>query len=194
MRGGILLLIVAFAAGCTESRSNERPGRVVLNKDAPDESLEEIAAQRKMGFEEKVLLYQSQMQADPKNPQPCFQLGDLYDTHGKFDLAAHYYEKLVSLVEPDRYTGPYYRLGRALALQGKYNEAIPMLKRCVAVKQDKPDVYVMNPDYAEGHYLLGALYNQTGDSKNMIFHYREYLRLGGDQKRIARYLARVVEP
>lgn len=194
----LFALLAALVTGCQETRTTTgvqttfrqaEPDQA--DTDTPEGALEDVDKIRDPELKKQALV--ALVGIEPDNPKPLFQLGDIYEREGKYALAEHYYKKLSSVVPPDKYTGPYYRVGRALALQAKYSEAVEWLRRCTDVPQPVPDLYVMNPDYREAHYLLGAIANLEQNSERMVFHFKEFLRLGGERHRIARHLSLLTE-
>lgn len=180
-------LCLLFVVGCAETTT-----RVENNYKFRDANGSPRAAQSLVP-EERILELQATILDDPDNPKHYYALGVLYEDLGRRSLAIHYYRELIAHVEPDRYTGPYYRLGVVLALDEQYDAAIEQLERCVNVQQRVPDVYWENPDYREGHFLLGTLYHQKGDTKKMVQHYKEFLHFGGKEQRIQHVLAKLLQ-
>ncbi len=184
----LVLACALFVAGCAETTT-----RVENNYKFRDAGGLALPGQT-IGPEERILELQASVLAEPDNPKNYFDLGTIYEQMGKRTLAIYYYRELVNHVEADRYTGPYYRLGRQLALESEFDEAIVQLERCVNVQQRVPDVYWANPDYREGHFLLGTLYHERGDTRLMVHHYKEFLRFGGEERRIQTMLAKLLTP
>jgi tetratricopeptide (TPR) repeat protein len=122
---------------------------------------------------------------EPKNPKWQFLLGRLYEQQKQNQLAEIRYRKALRLIPRSKFTGIHYRLGRVLALQGKYNSAIFELRRCVGIKQSDPDNYYLNPDYRESYFLLGKIYQYVKKDRTKATEcYEKFLEFGGERMRV----------
>ena len=66
----------------------------------------------------------------------------------------------------------YYRMADEALLAQEYDMAISSLKTAV----------LLNSDAAEPHFYLGKSYLQIGEKNKAIFHFEQYLFLGGDKE------------
>ncbi len=171
MRPITLLLLGVLLVGCASTEEPETGPRTTDVR-AVGRTPQEVIRQ-----------LQSKIASEPDNPQHYYDLGTTYEGLGRYDMAVLAYRKLCAKVTPDEHTGPYWLLGKALALAGKTAEAIDALKRCVAVEQDSLEAYAENSDYREAHFLLGKLFHAQGDQLNMAVHFRQYLELETDVAR-----------
>lgn len=130
----------------------------------------------------------------PDDPLNYLALGEFYERRGQYGFAAHYYRALLERLPDTVDTEPRFRLGRALLMEGRRDEARKQLLACLTIKPKKIDQYWSNSHYREAHFLLGNLYQQQGDSERMCQHFREFVRLGGDAERLGQVYEQVTKP
>lgn len=133
---------------------------------------------------------------DPENPQPYFLLGEHYESTGQLLLALQNYIEGTTRFknspgyDPKRkYTGGHFRIGKVYARLSKYNEAIIHLRKVVAMEPKAMKDAVVNYQFREGHYLLGACYKETLDYGKSKYHFERFLKLGGEEWRALPFLA-----
>jgi Flp pilus assembly protein TadD len=81
-------------------------------------------------------------------------LGLFYQHHARYEDAAAMYLQVISLA-PDSFTG-YYNLGGVRTLQGKYAEAIPLLRRSLEIRKTADGMSNLGTAYFELHRYADA--------------------------------------
>lgn len=172
-----MLWVCALLLGCASSKqaTSQAPSQLADPEDFIAESEARIAA-------------------SPDDPLPYLALGDFYERRGQYGIAVHYYRALLERLPEMVDTEPRFRLGRALLMEGRTNEARKHLLACLTIRPKKVDQYWSNSHYREAHFLLGRLYQQQGDGDRMCHHFREFLRLGGDVERLGPIREQVMHP
>jgi tetratricopeptide (TPR) repeat protein len=99
---------------------------------------------------------------DDKNPWSYFYLGSIYIAMDSLTNAEQAFRKALEIY-PD-FVLNMYRLAHVNRLQGKYQEAIVILNKCLSLNKN---------DYS-AHYDLGLNYKMLGDNKNSIEHFKKY--------------------
>ncbi len=183
----LLLVSVVLPLGCAKTTTKVNTEYTFQQRDRVGVN------QAPLDPEEAIIELQAYIVAEPDNPRHYFELGMVYEGLGQYDLAIHYYRELTRKITPNRWTGPYYRLGFVLALDNQLDAAIVELERCIAVQQQTPDVYVMNKDYREAHFLLGQIHYMRNNTDEMRYHFSMFKKRGGEERRISRFLALLLE-
>jgi tetratricopeptide (TPR) repeat protein len=135
---------------------------------------------------------------NPGNPQPYFLMGEYHESNGQLLQALDQFIKgtvrfkNANGYDPKKkYTGGHYRIGRVYARLSKYNSAIVHLSKVVAMEPRELRASVLNYQFRETHYLLGACYKETLDFKKAEYHFKHFMKLGGEDWRALPHLAEI---
>lgn len=193
---------VAAALGCTETTVKPTKRRILTAEEAArtarerEEAAENGEAERTprppASLEEEAERLRAQIEREPQNPKWHFLLGLVYERQKRYELAELRYRRGAELIPPGRYTGPTYYLGRVLAKQGKWAQALAELEKTIAVKPADIEGYYLNPDYRESYFLIGAISYRLGDLTRSERAFRDYLKYGGETKRVIDFFPELV--
>ncbi|MGE0711636.1 MAG: tetratricopeptide repeat protein [Planctomycetota bacterium] len=133
----------------------------------------------------------------PERPRAWWALADYYERHEQYAEALSAYEVMQGRIEEQQrdqglaYPGGLYLLAKAHVLCGQPGEAVRRLEELFKLQPPRLADAARYPCFAEGHYLLGALY--YGDAQWALAeeHLVTYVRLSGDEARVAGMLARI---
>ncbi len=106
-----------------------------------------------------------------RNAQVWNDLGELFFKAGNYGEAAGAFQKAIEM-EPG-FGWPYSNLGRVLASQGKYEEAIPLLLKSI-------DLFQEDKDKAVAWNRLGNVYRKMNDYDNAIKAYQKAVTLNDE--------------
>ena len=118
---------------------------------------------------------------DPENAKYDFIEGRIHVGIGNYTGAEKAYKAMIAKT-PEGFAGPTYELGFLYLGIGREAEAKTMFERALEI----------DPSLSEPHYQLGNIWARK-DEKRAIYHYEEYLHLGGVgyQQDALRQLARL---
>ena len=155
----IAALSLSFAA-CKSASDNEsantsQPAATPAAEFTPPPGSEEISADR----------FQKEVQQNPEDPLPHFNLGDIYLHEGKFAEAAEEFKFVVGKNPKD--VEALANMGIAYASANKFDEAVDAFKRAVA----------LSPKSGELHQRLAEVYEKAGKSAEAAKERGEFERL-----------------
>jgi tetratricopeptide (TPR) repeat protein len=200
-RIAVALTLAAIAAGCTTTTVKSSQTRLLTADDAARADRERRkertdeqrpAPQRPPTLEAEIERLRAEIEREPQNPKWYFMLGQIYERQGRFELAELRYRKGGELIPADQYTGPHYFLGRVLAKQEKWTQALAELERAIGVKPPDLEGYYLNPDYRESYFLIGAISYRLGDLTTSERSFRQYLKYGGETDRVVQFFPELV--
>ena len=120
--------------------------------------------------------FQTALIDHPRSPRPWFRMGNFYlrramkgENPRYFDLSRNAFTKAIQ-VDP-KYHFAYHNLGIIHVQRNEFDLARQAFETALGLQ----------PEYASAHYNLGALYEQhLNDPKKALYHYRQYVGLGGE--------------
>jgi tetratricopeptide (TPR) repeat protein len=142
-----------------------RLGRVLLARSAQTHSAPDLVDQSASEFE-------AELRLDPSNANAAYELAEISRKTGQFDKAAKFF---VSALEhyPD-FQEAELGLGRVLAASGKPEQALPHLRKAVA----------LNPQDAVAFYQLSQAEKAAGNEVGQKRAVAEFLRLRSQSKQL----------
>ena len=161
-----LLFLVSIAAlslsiaACKSTSDNEsantsQPAATPAAEFTPPPGSEEISADR----------FQREVQQNPEDPVPHFNLGNIYLVEGKFAEAADEFKFVVAKNPKD--VDALAKMGIAYASANRFDEAVDAYKRAVA----------LSPESGELHQRLAEVYEKAGKSSEAAKERGEFERL-----------------
>ena len=192
------------AGGCMTTTVKPTTRRVVSGDDsakaARDKENDETAKQarqeplptRPLSLEEEAERLRAQVEKEPQQPKWHFLLGQVYERQNRFELAELRYRRGAELIPSDQYTGPHYFIGRVLAKQQKWAQALAELNKAIAVKPPDEEGHYLNPDYRESYFLIGAIAYRQGDLSGSERAFRQFLKYGGETSRVVEFFPELV--
>jgi tetratricopeptide (TPR) repeat protein len=134
--------------------------------DLASELVEEgLLAEKRGELELAQDLYQRASRADPHDPSPYFNLGNVLLTQGRHEEAAEQFAQALSL-DPD-HTRALFNAAHAHEAMGQTREAIRCLRRAVTV----------DPGFADAHFNLADLCDRLEMTEAAQRAWEDYLRL-----------------
>ena len=133
----------------------------------------------------------------PEDPKVWWQLGDFYEPEGRYREALAAYERLQQLIESittqrgRHYVGGLYLVAKTQTLCGEYAQAVVNLGRVLEHEPKEVNLAALNSTFRESHYLLGTIYYAHQEWALAEQHLQNYVRLTGDDARVAGMLARI---
>ena len=108
---------------------------------------------------------------DPKDFEPVFRTGLIYDVQGKLDEALNKYNEALKL-KPDL-KDAIFRIATIYYKKEKYDNAVKKYE----------EVLKIDPNNSDSHLNLGSIYdNKLNSNEKAIYHYKEFLRLNPNYK------------
>lgn len=102
---------------------------------------------------------------EPRDSKNWFRLGEYYERSQKYSKAVACYGHMQGLFEEEQkatggktLVGGLYLLGKCHAILKQWEKAIHYLTRVVKVQPKELHLVLRVPQFAEAHYLLGAIY------------------------------------
>jgi tetratricopeptide (TPR) repeat protein len=135
---------------------------------------------KKGRIDDAIGYWKRSLQADPKQPKVCFNLGFALSKKGDISQAIEYYQKAVQL-KPDYYQA-HTNLAMLLAENGKTAEAIPHWTKSLEIK----------PRQADAQRDLGMALLQQNKIVEAVSHLKESVNLKPNQPDTLNYLARTL--
>ena len=137
-------LALSFAAckSGSNTANTSQPASTPAAEFTPPPGSEEISADR----------FQKEVQQNPEDPVPHFNLGNIYLLEGKFAEAADEFKFVVAKNPKD--VDALAKLGIVYASANKFDEAVDAYKRAVA----------LSPKSGELHQRLAEVYEKAGKS------------------------------
>ncbi|MBI4575623.1 MAG: tetratricopeptide repeat protein [Planctomycetes bacterium] len=170
-----ILLALVSTCGCLVRETVAGPSTVRADPSLP--SQDEV--------ERRLRLLEKEAQRRPKDPEPVYRQGRIYEAYGRLDAAQSCYERVLALTPPGRYTGPHYELGRVYAMRDLFGPAEEQFQACLAIPPSGPDGLRSNPHYRDAWFILGHIYSFRGQPEQAASCYRQYLDLGGSPEAVA---------
>jgi uncharacterized protein len=142
---------------------------------------------------EQIEEYRASSEKEPQNPRWHFLLGRAYEQDRKLELAELRYRKGKDLIQnPDQYTGPHFLLGRVLAKQEKWDQAMAELTKAVAVKPSDEEQYYLNEHYRESFFLIGVGEYHRKNTRAAESAFQQFLKFGGERDRVIPFFPKMV--
>ena len=111
--------------------SDNPPSQYELFKQQGEEALDNG------NFEKAIAIYQQAIEAEPENPDPYVDLGNVYRISARLDEAEYWHRQALT-IDPD-YWRPHHNLGDIKIGRGQFEESIPYLKKAL---ETSPESYV----------------------------------------------------
>ncbi len=123
------------------------------------------AGSRVSAADEALKEFQQELDLDPTNANAAYEMAEIYRTSGQFNEARTFFEKALKFY-PDL-DDVLIGLGRTLIALQKPNQAVPPLKKAIAI----------NPESAVAFYSLAHAYRELGDTAEQRKTLSEFRRL-----------------
>lgn len=201
MRGALLAAIALLLGGCITSEVIPQP----LVRETDEQGNVTWRSTRHLRSGAHDPNYESYTESDlreatekrPEDPKAWWQLGDFYERAGRYPEALFAYQRLQELIESittqrgRHYVGGLYLVAKTQTLCGDYAQAVANLARVLEHEPDQVSAAALNPVFRESHYLLGTVYYAHQEWDLAEQHLQDYVRLSGDDARVAGMLARI---
>ncbi len=115
-------------------------------------------------IDEAIKLYKKSIELEPTAQAYTF-LGWAYSMKRDFEKAIEYCKKAIEL-DPD-YGNPYNDIGAYLIEMGRFEEAIPWLKRAITAKNYEPR-HFPHMNLARAYMMMGKLYDALEEINNAL--------------------------
>ena len=132
-----------------------------------------LHAYRRGRYQRALAAWQRVVDIAPWHPSAHYNLGVLHSKAGRLDQAIAAYKQAVEL--NPRMAKAYFNLGNAYLAREEYRLAAQAYEAATRTPRG----------HARSHLNLGILYQQhLLDDRKALYHFTEYLRLGGKDRRV----------
>jgi tetratricopeptide (TPR) repeat protein len=153
LRTALACSLVTVTA-CETTETSRIGGHIVTRNLNDDEAGRDLT-------EEKLL---EMLEENPESAKNWWRLGAHYEKHKKYMKAISAYQELQAVTEKmelkhgTKYVGALYLLGKCYVMIHNDRAAISYLRQVLALQPKDMRNAIGVPDFAEAHYLLGAIY------------------------------------